>query len=182
MVFLAGGVGGPVWTPITLCMYMTTFRPQSNSEKWNITFIDYGAKLILTHSSSRMPGSWALFWFLTASHIFPSGVVFTYMKMPLSPLLSYVHFILLCHPPLTVPDLCVALLIWVLTNSQLLSSHQPTNILSTPWNGFFWSWVTLWYHACSVYCLGCLFLSVFSWFDQTWMICSNQLKIDTLWQ
>ena len=133
VIFFAGGVGDPVWTPITLCINMTTFRPRSNSDKWNNTSTDDGIKLILACSTSRMLGPWALFRFLTNSHIFPSGahltIIFTYMKMPLSPLLSCVHFIILCYPPLTIAQLVYGIVnagAYLLLAFILPPTHQHT--------------------------------------------------------
>ena len=60
--------------------------------------------------------------------IFPStshmAMIFTYLEMCLSPLLSYIYSILLCYCPLMKFPTCVALLMWAL---QTCCVHPPTN-------------------------------------------------------
>jgi len=139
-----------------------TYRTQYNNRKCAYTLIDDGAQLILVRYGSRMPGSSALTQFLNNSHIFPSSshltIIFTYTKTPLSPLSSYVHYILLCQLPLMMPQTCVALLMRVLTNFAvfvlLLTPHGLNNSLPTPRNRHFsilGDYVTFNHSAC---CLG----------------------------
>jgi len=101
---MLGGVGGSDWTASTLLMNIITCWTQSNIKRCTYTLIYDGIQHELVHTSSRVPGSWALIRFLTNSHIFPYSahltIIFTHIEMPLSLLLSYVYFILLCHLPL----------------------------------------------------------------------------------
>ena len=92
----AGYAGGGRWGGED--MIMMTFRPHSNSIKWANTFTNDGAQLILSLDSSWMLRSWVLTRFLTYSHISSSSPhltgMFTYIKTPMPPLLSYIHNIL----------------------------------------------------------------------------------------